>query len=263
MRVKSFRKLTPQLFQAYQNGLIAESNFWKNWFEQKGGEFKWDYDARTDSNAPIDTRFLNKFKDVISQRKTLKVMDVGSGPISAINNLRFQFPNTEIRLFPIDPLANKYREYLSLAGLDMQITPPISGLGEILSDLGENGFDLIYSRNAIDHSNDPVVVIFQIINLLKEGSYAYLEHAENEAEWENYDGTHHWNFTEVDGHFIIWSTERRIDVSVLCSKYASIAVQRIFEGNRYKIIVDIKKINSSRIKFPRSLKVYRNFAENL
>jgi SAM-dependent methyltransferase len=247
----------------YSSGFVAESNFWENWFKSKGGEFEWDYLARTNPQAPIDSKFLKHFEAFISQKSYLRIMDVGSGPISAINNLRFQFPRTNIKLFPIDPLARKYNDFISSAGLSDRIVLPIEGVGELLSDLGMSDFDIIYSRNALDHSNDPIMVIFQIINLLKVGGFAFLDHAENEAEYEKYDGTHHWNFTIEDSHFIIWSKSSKFNVTKMLSKFSAISAERIFEGGRNKIIVIVEKQKPSRVKFPRSLKAYRELLRGL
>ena len=78
---------------------------------------------------------------------------------------------------------------------------------------GTNAFDLVYARNTLDHSYDPVKAIRSMIDVVKPGCHALLEHAQNEAEEENYMGMHQWNLSVDDGRFYVWRPGTRIDVA--------------------------------------------------
>jgi hypothetical protein len=56
----------------------------------------------------------------------------------------------------------------------------------------------------------------------KPGARVRLNHAENEAENENYTGFHQWNFTVEDGEFFIRGKDQVINVSRRLSAEAEI-----------------------------------------
>jgi hypothetical protein len=104
----------------------------------------------------------------------------------------------------------------------------------------------------------------QIIKVLKVNGYAYLEHFENEALYANYDGTHHWNFTEELGEFIVWSKTEKINMTKILKKYCNVEVQRENSEDRNMIKLHLTKFKSTKdLSFSRKLRGYLDFANNI
>ena len=49
-------------------------------------------------------------------------------------------------------------------------------------------FDLVFSRNALDHTSDPLRALQQMLAVVKPGHSVLLEVHENEADAERYGG---------------------------------------------------------------------------
>lgn len=88
----------------------------------------------------------------------------------------------------------------------------------------EGEFDLAYSRNALDHSYDPMRAIKQMVMLVKPGQYVYLDHKAHEAVKARYTGLHQWNFDVKDGRFVLWSKTEEIDIANALSDRAEVTV---------------------------------------
>jgi hypothetical protein len=65
----------------------------------------------------------------------------------------------------------------------------------------KNAFDIVYARNSIDHTFDPIKCIYNMIFVSKK--YIVLEHKINEGEIESYQGLHQWNFNTKNNKFYI------------------------------------------------------------
>jgi ubiquinone/menaquinone biosynthesis C-methylase UbiE len=84
--------------------------------------------------------------------------------------------------------------------------PNIKGSAEdVASMFAADSFDLVYSRNALDHSFDPITALAAMTAVCKPGGHVYLEGAINEGVNANYTGLHFWNFMPVDGDLVIWN----------------------------------------------------------
>ena len=143
--------------------------------------------------------------------ETPEILDVGAGPFSKVGRI---YNGKPISLHAIDPLAATYRRIL----ISNHIVPPVFteyGTGEEISVMfGNDCFDLVYARNCIDHSADPIKIIWQIIRVLKRHGYAYLDHYLNEGEKANYYGLHLWNFGLHEDMFVISSMNQIIQYVV-------------------------------------------------
>src|SRR5207344_2449216 len=76
--------------------------------------------------------------------------------------------------------------------------------------LGEARFDVVYSQNALDHTEDPMAGLEQMVRAVKPGAWVVLKHAVDEAETQSYGSLHDWNFRIEDGRFVIWNRETRV-----------------------------------------------------
>ena len=102
------------------------------------------------------------------------------------------------------------------------------------AQFGENRFDMVFSRNALDHSADPLAGIRQCLLTAKPGCHVVLMHFLNEAKLQNYQGLHQWNFDWRNGQFIIWNPRQEIDVA---AKVADLCTQIICENPRPRLLV--------------------------
>jgi SAM-dependent methyltransferase len=129
-----------------------------------------------------------------------RVLDVGSGPATVLGGV---LNGTPINITAVDPLANQYMELYSAH----EITPlvkPIYGEGERLSQIVSGKYDFVYSRNALDHSYDPMKAIQEMIEVCADGGVVFFENVVNEGYNENYKGLHQWNFMHASGDLVIW-----------------------------------------------------------
>ena len=113
---------------------------------------------------------------------SLKIADIGSGAASILRGSVPAF------IHCADPLGWYYAE-IGCPGV-------ITGNGEDLPrDVFKTGtFDVAHISNAIDHSENPMCVLGELIRITKPGGIVIVQGFENEAYFENYAGLHQYNF---------------------------------------------------------------------
>lgn len=235
--------MTNQLYSDYTKSLEGELEFWTNWFESKGSRWPEDFINRTTGLiAPPD--FLVALSEKIvkeNEKNFLNICDLGSGPISVLNNLA-SYLTVKSRLVTVDPLASAYERLITSGNLTNIVVPKV-GLAETI-DFPEK-FDLVYARNSLDHSFDAPRAIFNVLSQLEISGYLVMEHYENEALWSNYDGIHNWNFEERNGDFYIWSPEVSVNItSALADNYET-EINTMKGEERNWLVIKILKKNES------------------
>ena len=199
----------------WKAGIQYEIDFWNRWCSCKGSPWTEDFDRRTDQNSLVDQHLEGLLKRLHKPR--INILDVGAGPLTCLGK---NSPSCDLTLVATDPLALYYDWILSQHSISAPIRTEFA-LGEDLTlSYQPNSFDIVHSRNAIDHSLEPVRAIIQMLNVCRIGGYVILRHAHNEAETEKYSGFHNWNFTIEDHKFIIWNRSTKIDVSALVCDFA-------------------------------------------
>ena len=110
---------------------------------------------------------------------------------------------------------------------------------EIEAELNHCMFDIIYSKNALDHTYNPIKAISNILCLLNDKGVVILEHYNKEGEYTNYFGLHQWDFYIENGNFCISSEDKHIvqDINAL---YPLFDIESYYEKN--KIINIIRKL---------------------
>jgi SAM-dependent methyltransferase len=109
----------------------------------------------------------------------MDVLEVGGGPYPVSDLLR-----TRTRVV-IDPLADEYREYF----------PCPDHIPMKAEELGQrDSYDLAICTNALDHVEDPRLVLASMTRALRPGGYLALMCAENNA-LTNPHPAHEWNLT--------------------------------------------------------------------
>jgi SAM-dependent methyltransferase len=175
--------------EVWDSRITSEMNYWKDQVRRQDSKlWRADYGKRLDPEAPLQDVIAKHIDRTVSVNR---ILDVGSGPLTSINR---KCGFCEISITAVDPLADFYNEILDRAG----ITPPVRaelGWGERLTEqFGENPFDIVYSRNAIDHSYDPIKCVDEMIKVTKKNHYVIAEVNERGGSLEGWKGLHQWDF---------------------------------------------------------------------
>lgn len=121
-----------------------------------------------------------------------KILDVGCGVITSLGKI---LDGVTLDITAVDILADEYNELLDKHGL----TPPIKTIKgsyeTIVEQFGERSFDLVHSRNSLDHCNNPLDALCQMIRVCKDNGYIFIQVYENEAQRNNNQGLHQWDFS--------------------------------------------------------------------
>lgn len=154
--------------------------------------------ARSDPERILQTYLMKLIH--VTPGSRVEILDVGAGPLTFVGP---KFPGHELHITPIDPNAADYDRILAKLG----ISPPFRtkrGFAESLTSVVPvNFFDLVHSRNAIDHSKDPIRAIEQMVQAAKPGCSVFLNHYISEGRRNNYGGPHQWNLFPRDRRFLI------------------------------------------------------------
>ena len=190
----------------WEDGLKSEVDFWENWYRTKGLDWPADYAFRIDPDTEIQ-EWIRPY--LVESRKTEVgrpetemplILDVGSGPLTVLGK---KWNDQPLRIIACDALAMYYGDMNSRYGIiPLVITEPCKA--EFLSVRYKPcSFDLVYAQNCIDHSEDPVKAICEMIRVCKPGGKVLLMHEEHEGQNEGYQGLHQWDFYAQDGRFMI------------------------------------------------------------
>ena len=197
--------------------LPCEEKYWHDYISQSGGQYAADFAQRLDPNLPLQPHI----RDHIAFRgtSTVRILDVGAGPLTCLGKT---WPGRTLELTPTDPLANDYARILRAHNVTPPVPTQFCCAERLTSKFPENHFDLAYSRNALDHSFEPLAAISQMLKVIKPDCTILLEHLLNEAETEKYYGLHQWNFTQRDNQFIIWNKRTTLNVAAELGPQAQI-----------------------------------------
>ena len=223
-----------------KEGIRSEVRYWDDYFRTKGRQWADTadcYAVRFDASLPLQSR-----PDALLPRllPEVNILDVGAGPLTYLGK---KGNGKNITITAVDPLADEYDRILD----KYQIQPLVRTQGLAAEDLTKefpsDSFDLVFARNCIDHACNPERAILEMIDVVKGGSYILLEHGLNEAEDQNYQGLHQWNFSVSDnGDFLIRS--KKIKEVNMTRKYATICTitcEIVNEGTDKKLVTRILK----------------------
>lgn len=217
----------------WEAGIAHEVQFWDKYLKTQGLDWPEDYHSRLDPNRPL-SEFHRQFIDRLPT-ETVQILDVGAGPLTVLGKTH---PAKRLEITATDALATYYDELFA----KYQIVPPVRTqlckAEDLLQLFSVNSFDFVNAQNCIDHSENPILAIQDMVSLVKPGRYVALRHGENEAEAENYLGFHQWNFTIRDGSFVIFGKTETHNMS---EKLAAIATVESYRDKDNVIVVSIRK----------------------
>jgi len=219
-------------------GIISEIRFWDNMMKTGGGvcnKQEWQKII-----SPL--RLFELETDIPKEAygKEYKFIDVGSGPFSRCG---FCTDKVKLKHFAMDPLADIYNVLKANVGLENEVNLQ-SGFVELLDKyVKPNSFDMVHMSNSLDHSFDPILGIYQLLNATKIGGKVILRHNDNEGEHADYQGFHQWNFSvnidtnifKIDGQGINY------DINEIFGDYAEISCSRDLVLPQLHKVVFVKK----------------------
>lgn len=214
---------SPDMLNKWRTGLPHETEFWRKQVEV--GDDRWSGEIQ----RRLEDRELHpNFQAAIGapEGAHVKVLDVGSGPVSVLGNV---YPGRELTIIPTDPLADEYNAMLDRAKLPARHRPVRCEAEKLVEKFGENSFDMAFCHNALDHCYDPVLAVEQMLAVVKPGMTVRLEHVQNEGVREDYVGLHQWNLTaEASGNsnstqdFVVWNPQKRVNMTQRLSRRAEV-----------------------------------------
>lgn len=211
----------------WEKEIGSETSFWDKWCATKGLEWKDRFKMKTNPNTKLQD-FLLPYINKNYEKTT--ILDVGAGPLTEINK-KYDFSKIEIT--PVDPLAREYQKILEKHKIKPIIETEL-GYGERLTEqFKENTFDITYSRNAIDHSHNPLKFIEEMIKVTKREHFIFIRVFENEGTHQKWSGFHKWNFFLKKP----WLFSKKYDLWLKSKKSKRINITK-----KFKEIVDVVKI---------------------
>jgi len=223
---------------AWDTRADSEVDFWRNWVSSKGGKWPEDFQRRTDPETPLIEAIADQLEEMnLSQPHTAEVLDIGSGPLSLLG---YSSPNQAINLTLVDPLAEAYNVILDNAGITGVPRPQKGYFETALGQLGENRFDVVWCRNALDHSIDPLLGLHSLIAMCRPGGRVILSFHPNEADTGNYGGLHQWNLNNQDGKICLSQKGLELDLTPLLSQQEVLSVSQYDQAGKDKGDVTIK-----------------------
>jgi SAM-dependent methyltransferase len=192
-----------------RRALKEEVGYWADWLSTKGGKWAEDYAFRFDPAAEVEDPALREALTALPQRE-VSILDVGAGPASAVG---CRFPGKDLVVVAVDPLADSYNRLLAKSDVDPPVRTEALEGERLAQRFGPDRFEIAYSRNALDHAVDPVLIVEQMLAVVRPGGYVVLRHGRNEAVDEEYVQLHQWNFDERDGQLVIWRPGQETNVT--------------------------------------------------
>lgn len=206
-------------------GIKSEIRFWDSYFRTKGLQWSDTYKERFDTELPMQPRPAELLAGMPSE---VHILDVGAGPLTFLGK---KSGDKKIQITAIDPLADEYDKILKKYDVHPPVRTRCLSAEDIKKEFSSDSFDLAVARNCIDHAYNPEIAICNMIDVVKSGSYVLLEHRENEAENENWEGLHQWNFSvNKDGDFMISSKTEEVNMTKKYADTCTITCEIVNDG---------------------------------
>lgn len=190
----------------WASGIESELAFWKHWLDTNGGQWPDDFIMRADPGCPLQEEISRHVQAPLDA--PLKILDVGAGPMTYVGKT---FHGAPIDLVSVDALGDHYRRLEFPSGLPLVRTQTCDSEA-LTAKFPENSFDVVFSRNALDHGYDPIKAVLEMIAVAKPGGIVVTLNWTNEAIRENWQGFHQWNFEVIERDFLVSNRDQSFNV---------------------------------------------------
>ena len=210
---------TGAAFDRWKAALPSEIGFWQAICGGTLPNAEWVKNFRTLATTGAARRAdLTPF---LTLGRANRILDVGAGPHTHIGD---RGAPTPIEIVPVDPLAEKYAQLLA-ANRIVPLMRTLPGEAEKLRSYGfSDSFDLVFSRNALDHAYDPINAVSEMLHCCRVGGHVLLEGSTNEGVKQRYKGLHQWNFEpQADTDLVIWNPDTRVSMRGRLGNWAQLS----------------------------------------
>ena len=161
--------------EIWSEGLANELGFWEKQLRDPG----WysSHQHWLDPDAGIREPEVAALLDEL-QATNVSILDVGAGPMTALGKTH---PGKTLHITATDPLADEYNRVLREVGVDPPVWTHVCRGEDLLDQFAPEAFDIVYARNALDHSFDAARVIDNMVVLAKQGGHVVLRHLRSEG----------------------------------------------------------------------------------
>lgn len=232
--------------EKYIMSLESEYICWYNIIKNTPAEKR----IKSSSNKPFNA------SDLLAEYPNPKVLEVGCGPYPVGSIPPEEGHN--ISLSCCDVLAVPYSILHSLFGITPHIKIDFSFVERLTDRYEENSFDIVRMSNALDHSYDPFMGIFEMLKVTRKGGTLRLFHRENESQRELEYGMHQWNITsDGPGSMVIWRKGFRAEIRDILGDSANVKTEIIKPetGTSIFIKTDILKLEDIQTPAKRGMNI--------
>ena len=187
--------------------LLSELIFWDRWLSRRSSE----PGAAHREDDPLVPESLWRFIEQVPT-DPVKILEVGAGPLPSIGT---RHPTRRVETTATDVLAGKYKYLLRRHGITPKVRAIYADAERLAVQFGPDAFDLIYAANCIDHTDDALRAIHEMVSVLRPGGYIVMDHFGDEGEHQDYAGLHKWNLSATEGKLALWNNDHRYDISEL------------------------------------------------
>ncbi|MEE4239555.1 MAG: class I SAM-dependent methyltransferase [Anderseniella sp.] len=153
--------------QDWEKHIHEEVAFWDEWLGTQGGSWPEDFQSRVDPKQRlpvlIENTLLNKG---VAPGSSIRILDLGSGPLTSVGVASDHY---DVSVTPVDPLADHYRSLLEKYRIAAPVLPQLGEAEKLDCLFPPQAFDVVWARNSLDHSYDPLMCIFQAIQGIEDG----------------------------------------------------------------------------------------------
>lgn len=179
--------------------LSDEISFWDNWMKTRGSNWPLGFESRLDPDHKLQSILSDNID--VPDDLDVEILDVASGPMTWIGR---RWGQRVVNVTAVDVLAPHYDRLLAKHGITPLVRTDYATVEELSRFVPADHYDLVFIKNALDHSRDPMKGIEEMLKVVKQGSNVVLFHERNEADKRGGGQLHNWNFNLDDnGRFTI------------------------------------------------------------
>lgn len=207
--------------------LTDELSFWRGALDGDTDYLQWRLEQMLSPEgrlAKFPVRLIPHLEQYVEEYgRPPRVLDVGSGPLST---LAWAVERGLADVTAVDPLAERYGALLVERNFSYPVTP-VPGEGEKLTALFPvESFDIVYSRNALDHCGLPHQVLTEAVQVLRSGGLLMLEGAVAEGTQQHWHGLHQHDILPTDTDLL-----HRDRTGAITSLVSGLPLRRTFSGS--------------------------------
>lgn len=203
----------------WEANLHTEIHYWNENMRTRGLQWPDAWREVVTPNRPLQ----QEYRDLLPASGPVRILDVGAGPYTHLGTV---WEGREVEVIAVDPLADEYDRLMLAHQLEPTVRTRKCAGEDLCALFPPDSFDLVLARNSLDHAYDPLAIVRNMVAVCKPGGVVQLLHSVREADKENGEGLHQWNFFPHEGQFFIerHGESERVNVTEALAHAASVEV---------------------------------------